>query len=40
MNALTPSEFGVLAMEAGVEPFEVHRHFPYRIAFLGKKNNG
>ena len=40
MNAFTPSEFGVLAMEAGVEPFEVHRHFPYRIAFLGKKNNG
>tara|TARA_Y100000588_G_scaffold281402_1_gene298456 strand:+ start:355 stop:1077 length:723 start_codon:yes stop_codon:yes gene_type:complete len=40
MNAFTPSEFGALAMEAGVKPFEIHRHFPYRIAFLGKKNNG
>ena len=40
MNAFTPSEFCELAIEAGVKPFEIHRHFPYRIAFLGKKNNG
>ena len=40
MNAFTPSEFNALAMEAGIESFEIHRHFPYRIAFLGKKNNG
>ena len=40
MNAFTPSEFCELAIEAGVEPFEIHRHFPYRIAFLGKKSNG
>jgi hypothetical protein len=37
MNAFTPSEFRELAMQAGIEHFEIHRHFPYRIAFLGKK---
>ena len=40
MNAFTPSEFSALAIEAGIESFEIHRHFPYRIAFLGKKKNG
>jgi hypothetical protein len=37
MNAFTPSEFRELAMQAEIIPFEIHRHFPYRIAFLGKK---
>ena len=37
MNAFTPSEFCELAMQAEITPFEIHRHFPYRIAFLGKK---
>ena len=37
MNAFTPSEFRELAQSAEIEPFEIHRHFPYRIAFLGKK---
>ena len=37
MNAFTPSEFRELAMQAKIYPFEIHRHFPYRIAFLGKK---
>ena len=37
MNAFTPSEFRELAVQAEIEPFEIHRHFPYRIAFLGKK---
>ena len=37
MNAFTPSEFRELAMQAKIIPFEIHRHFPYRIAFLGKK---
>jgi SAM-dependent methyltransferase len=37
MNAFTPSEFRELAMQAEINPFEIHRHFPYRIAFLGKK---
>ncbi|MBC8282843.1 MAG: methyltransferase domain-containing protein [Nitrospinae bacterium] len=40
MNAFTPTEFRELAIQAEVETFEIHRHFPYRIAFLGKKNNG
>ena len=40
MNAFTPSEFSALAVEADIESFEIHRHFPYRIAFLGKKKNG
>ena len=37
MNAFTPSEFRELGMQAKITPFEIHRHFPYRIAFLGKK---
>jgi len=37
MNAFTPSEFRELARQAEIFPFEIHRHFPYRIAFLGKK---
>lgn len=37
MNAFTPSEFRELAKQAKIEPFEIHRHFPYRIAFLGLK---
>ncbi|MEK9629550.1 MAG: methyltransferase domain-containing protein [Nitrospinota bacterium] len=37
MNAFTPLEFGELARQAEIEKFEIHRHFPYRIAFLGKK---
>ena len=39
MNAFTPSEFRELAIQAKIYPFEIHRHFPYRIAFLGKKND-
>lgn len=38
MNAFTPPEFGELARQAGVESFEIHRHFPYRIVLIGKKN--
>ena len=37
MNAFTPSEFRDLAIQAKIYPFEIYRHFPYRIAFLGKK---
>ena len=39
MNAFTPSEFRELARQAEIETFEIHRHFPYRIAFLGQKND-
>lgn len=39
MNAFTPSEIGRLAREAGIEDYEVHRHFPYRIALVGKKSH-
>ena len=38
MNAFTPSEFCDLAREAGIPEFEVHRHFPYRIALIANKN--
>lgn len=38
MNAFTPSEFCDLAREAGLHGFEVHRHFPYRIALVAKKS--
>jgi hypothetical protein len=34
MNAFTPTEMIGLAKEAGVESFQVLRHFPYRIALL------
>jgi len=37
MNAFTPKEFRQLAQEAEINPYEVHRHFPYRIALLGRK---
>ena len=39
MNAFTPSEFRELARQAEIETFEIYRHFPYRIAFLGQKND-
>ena len=38
MNAFTPKEFAQLAAQAGIERFEIHRHFPYRIAFVVKKD--
>ncbi len=38
MNAFTPKEFEQLAEQAGIERFEIHRHFPYRIAFVVKKD--
>ena len=38
MNAFTPSEFCDLAQSAGIPRFEVHRHFPYRIALVAKKS--
>jgi SAM-dependent methyltransferase len=34
MNAFTPLEMRELAQDAGVNEFEVHRHFPYRIALI------
>ena len=37
MNAFTPKEFRQLAHEAEMDPFEIHRHFPYRIALVGRK---
>ena len=37
MNAFTPKEFHQLAHEAGIDPYEIHRHFPYRIALVGHK---
>lgn len=37
MNAFTPAEMQALAQEAGWERFEVHRHFPYRIALVENK---
>ncbi len=37
MNAFTPNEIGAMAREAGIASFEVHRHFPYRIALVGIK---
>ncbi len=37
MNAFTPDEFCQLAREAEIEPYEIHRHFPYRIALVGRK---
>ena len=39
MNAFTPSEFSELAREAGIPRFEIHRHFPYRIALVGNKKH-
>ena len=37
MNAFTPKEFCELAQQAKIDPYEIHRHFPYRIALLGRK---
>lgn len=37
MNAFTPKEFRELARQAEIEPHEIYRHFPYRIALLGRK---
>ena len=37
MNAFTPSEMREMAVTAGIRQFEVHRHFPYRIALVAKK---
>lgn len=37
MNAFTPKEMKELAHEAGWPRFEVHRHFPYRIALVAAK---
>jgi SAM-dependent methyltransferase len=37
MNAFTPGEFQQLSQEAEINPFEIHRHFPYRIALVGRK---
>lgn len=37
MNAFTPKEMQTMAQEAGWQQFEVHRHFPYRIALVEKK---
>ncbi len=37
MNAFTPDELRVMAVEAGWQQFAVHRHFPYRIALVEKK---
>lgn len=37
MNAFTPAEMRSMAEEAGLQQVEVYRHFPYRIALVGKK---
>ncbi len=37
MNAFTPEEMRAMAQEAGWLQFEVHRHFPYRIALVENK---
>lgn len=37
MNAFTPGEMRTMATEAGWHNFEVHRHFPYRIALVENK---
>jgi hypothetical protein len=37
MNAFTPNEFCELARQAEIDSYEIHRHFPYRIALLGRK---
>ena len=38
MNAFTPEEMHAMAREAGWQRFEVHRHFPYRIALVENKS--
>ena len=37
MNAFTPKEIKDMALEAAVKHFNVRRHFPYRIALVGRK---
>lgn len=37
MNAFTPTEMREMALMAGIGTFAVHRHFPYRIALVAKK---
>lgn len=37
MNAFTPEEMRDMARKAGWRQFEVHRHFPYRIALVETK---
>jgi hypothetical protein len=37
MNAFTPEEMRAMAEDAGIRQFTVYRHFPYRIALVGKK---
>lgn len=37
MNAFTPQELAGLAREAAVGEFKVHRHFPYRLALVGRR---
>ncbi len=37
MNAFTPAEMREMAGSAGIRQFDVHRHFPYRIALVAKK---
>ncbi len=37
MNAFTPEEFRQLACAAEIKSFEIHRHFPYRIALVGRR---
>lgn len=37
MNAFTPAEMRAMAGSAGIREFDVHRHFPYRIALVAKK---
>ncbi|CCQ91131.1 Methyltransferase type 11 [Nitrospina gracilis 3/211] len=37
MNAFTPGEIADLARKAGWRDFQVHRHFPYRIALVETK---
>ena len=37
MNAFTPEEMQAMAQEAGWQQFEIHRHFPYRIALVESK---
>ncbi len=37
MNAFTPQEMVEMARGANIRQFEVHRHFPYRIALVASK---
>ena len=37
MNAFIPDEMTAMAQEAGIKGFQVHTHFPYRIALVCQK---